>query len=66
MAHLNWTEQSIDDLINIADFIAKYSVKYSVIQLNRIRETAKLLRSQPFLDILILHHSSKLLRVEIK
>jgi toxin ParE1/3/4 len=98
MARLNWTDQSIEDLINIADFIAKDSVKYSVIQLKRIRERAKLLRSQPLLgrvvpetknetirelilgsyriiymivseeriDILTVHHSSKLLRIGIK
>ena len=98
MARLNWTDQSIEDLINIADFIAKDSVKYSVIQLKRIRERAKLLRKQPLLgrvvpetknesirelilgsyriiyriisveriDILTVHHSSKLLRIEIK
>ncbi len=38
MARLNWTEQSINDLINIAEFISKDSVKYSVIQIRRIRE----------------------------
>jgi toxin ParE1/3/4 len=98
MARLNWTDQSIEDLINIADFIANDSVKYSVIQLKRIRERAKLLRKHPLLgrvvpetnnesirelilgsyriiyriiseeriDILTVHHSSKLLRIEIK
>ena len=98
MARLNWTEQSIDDLINIAEFIAKNSAKYSVIQIKRIRERAKLVIKQPLLgrivpefndqsirelilgnyriiyriiskeriDILTIHHSSKLLRIEIK
>jgi toxin ParE1/3/4 len=98
MARLNWTDQSIEDLINIADFIAKDSVKYSLIQIKRIRERARLLRSQPLLgrvvpetknetirelilgsyriiymivseeriDILTVHHSSKLLRIGIK
>lgn len=47
MARLNWTDQSIEDLINITDFIAKDSVKYSAIQLKRIRERAKLLIKQP-------------------
>jgi len=97
MARLNWTEQSIDDLINIAEFIAKDSIKYSVIQINRIRERAKLLKTQPYLgrivpetknesirelilgnyriiykiisenriDILTIHHSSKLLSTEL-
>ncbi|MEI6050439.1 MAG: type II toxin-antitoxin system RelE/ParE family toxin [Bacteroidota bacterium] len=48
MARLVWTEQSIDDLINIAEFIAKDSFKYSVIQIRRIRERAKILKTQPF------------------
>ena len=98
MARLNWTDQSIEDLINITDFIAKDSVKYSVIQLKRIRERAKLLRKQPLLgrvvpetnsesirelilgsyriiyriiseeriDVLTVHHSAKLLRIDIE
>ena len=98
MARLNCTDQSIEDLINITDFIAKDSVKYSVIQLKRIRERAKLLRKQPLLgrvvpetnsesirelilgsyriiyriiseeriDVLTVHHSAKLLRIDIE
>jgi toxin ParE1/3/4 len=98
MARLNWTELSINDLINIADFISKDSAKYSVIQIKRIRERARLLKTQPFLgrivpetnnefirelilgnyriiykiiseeriDILTIHHSAKLLRIELK
>jgi len=97
MARLNWTDLSIDDLINIAEFISKDSVKYSVIQIKRIRERARLLKAQPFLgrivpeikdetirelilgnyriiyriisedriDILTVHHSAKLLRIEL-
>lgn len=98
MARLNWTELSINDLINIAEFISKDSAKYSVIQIKRIRERARLLKTQPFLgrivpeinnefvrelilgnyriiykiiseeriDILTIHHSAKLLRIELK
>ena|ERR1035437_9110152 len=97
MARLNWTENSIDDLINIAEFIAKDSLKYSVIQIKRIRERAKILKLQPLLgrivpetknesirelilgsyriiyriiskdriDILTVHHSAKLLKIEL-
>jgi HTH-type transcriptional regulator / antitoxin HigA len=46
MARLNWTDLSIEDLINIAEFISKDSVKYSVIQIKRIRERAKLLKTE--------------------
>ncbi len=97
MARLNWTEQSIDDLLNIAEFISKDSVKYAVIQIRRIRERARTLKTQPSLgrivpelnndstrelilgnyriiykfiseeriDILTVHHSAKILRIEL-
>jgi hypothetical protein len=47
MARLNWTDLSIDDMINIAEFISKDSLKYSVIQVKRIKERARLLKTQP-------------------
>jgi plasmid stabilization system protein ParE len=50
MVRLNWTDQSIDDLINIAEFIAKDSVKFSAIQVKRIRERAKILRNHLSLE----------------
>ena len=97
MACLNWTDLAIDDMINIAEFISKDSVKYSGIQIKRIRERARLLKTQPLLgrivpeikddtirelilgnyriiyriisenriDILTVHHSAKLLRIEL-
>lgn len=97
MARLNWTELSINDLNNIAEFISKDSVKYAVIQIKRIRERARLIKTQPFagrivpetnndsirelilgnyriiykiiseerIDILTVHHSAKLLRIEL-
>jgi len=97
MARLNWTDLAIDDMINIAEFISKDSVKYSGIQIKRIRERARLLKTQPLLgrivpeikddtirelilgnyriiyriisenriDILTVHHSAKLLCIEL-
>jgi len=53
MARLNWTDLSIEDLINIAEFISKDSHKYSVIQIKRIRERAKILKEQPFLGRIV-------------
>ena len=38
MAQLNWTDQAADDLIGIANFIAKDSVKYARLT---VREFAK-------------------------
>ena len=53
MARLNWTDLSIDDMLNIAEFISKDSVKYSVIQIKRIRERARLLKTQPLLGRIV-------------
>jgi toxin ParE1/3/4 len=47
MATLNWTKQALADLLAIADYIAKDSVKYAQRQLNRIRQKASLLRQHP-------------------
>ena len=97
MARLNWTELSINDLTNIAEFISKDSFKYATIQIKRIRERARILKTKPFLgrivpeiqddsirelilgnyriiykivskdriDILTVHHSAKLLKMEL-
>ena len=97
MARLNWTELSINDLTNIAEFISKDSFKYATIQIKRIRERARILKTKPFLgrivpeiqddsirelilgnyriiykivsedriDILTVHHSAKLLKIEL-
>jgi addiction module RelE/StbE family toxin len=97
MARLNWTDLSIEDLINIAEFISKDSPKYSAIQIKRIRERAKILKEEPLLgrivpetqndsvrelilgnyriiyriisedriDILTVHHSARLLKIEL-
>ena len=48
MARLNWTDQAILDLVNIADFIAKDSVKYAKITVIRIRVAARQLKIYPF------------------
>ena len=47
MACLNWTDQSIIDLVNIADFIAKDSVSYAKISVSRIRIATRQLKSYP-------------------
>ena len=45
MASLNWTDQSILDLINISDFIAKDSRRYAKITIVKIRESANKIRN---------------------
>ena len=37
MAHLNWTDLTLDDLVNIVDYIAKDSVRFAKIKVKRIR-----------------------------
>lgn len=49
MACLNWTDQAVIDLTNIADFIAKDSVRYAKITVLRIRTTVKQVKSHPFI-----------------
>ena len=62
MARLNWTELSVNDLINIAEFISKDSAKYSVIQIKRIREIARLLKTQPFLGRIVPETNNEFIR----
>lgn len=45
MARLNWTDQALSDLINIADFIAKDSVRYAKTTVTRIRIAARQLET---------------------
>jgi addiction module RelE/StbE family toxin len=47
MAKLNWTNQSKNDLISIAEYIAQDSVKYAKIQVRRIRDRAKQIAQNP-------------------
>jgi len=47
MVKLKWTDQAITDLDEIAEYIARDSVKYAKIQVKRI-------------DVLTVHHSARL------
>ena len=53
MASLNWTDQSILDLINISDFIAKDSRRYAKITIVKIRESANKIRNYPLLGRIV-------------
>lgn len=48
MARLNWTDQALTDLTNIAEFIRKDSVTYAKLTVQRIRITAKQISKFPF------------------
>jgi addiction module RelE/StbE family toxin len=47
MVEINWTEQSLEDINNIAEFIAKDSVKYAKIQVELFFERTHILRTMP-------------------
>ena len=46
MAQVRWTPQSINDINQIAEYIAKDSIVYASIQTERFFEAAKVLESQ--------------------
>lgn len=45
MVYINWTLQAKSDLKNIADFIAKDSVKYARIYVMKIRKLTEVLKT---------------------
>jgi addiction module RelE/StbE family toxin len=47
MVRINWTDQSLDDIENIAKFIAKDSQKYARIQVQRFFDNVETLRTLP-------------------
>ncbi len=47
MVEINWTEQSLDDINSIAEFIAKDSVKYAQLQVELFFERIKILHTMP-------------------
>ena len=47
MVEIRWTEQALEDIDNIAEFIAKDSVKYAKIQVHRFFERVEILKTQP-------------------
>ena len=47
MVRITWTHQSVKDLENIYEYISKDSVKYARIQIIRIRDRVKILKSHP-------------------
>jgi toxin ParE1/3/4 len=47
MVEVKWTNQSIEDINNIAEFIAKDSVKYARLQVNIFFDTCLILEQFP-------------------
>jgi toxin ParE1/3/4 len=47
MAEVNWSKQALQDIDNIAEFIAKDSEHYAKLQVQRFFDAAKVLEKQP-------------------
>ena len=47
MAKVNWTDQAIEDVNNIAEFISKESFRYAEIQVNKLFQLSTLLEDNP-------------------
>jgi toxin ParE1/3/4 len=47
MVRISWTDQALNDIDNIANFIEKDSLKYAKIQVNRFFEKVKVLKTHP-------------------
>ena len=47
MARVSWTDQALDDIENIAQFIEKDSLKYAKIQVQRFFDKADILTTHP-------------------
>ena len=47
MAEVRWTDQALDDIENIAEFISKDSLIFAQIQTERFFERAKILETHP-------------------
>jgi toxin ParE1/3/4 len=47
MVEIRWTDQSLEDIESIAEFIARDSEKYAKIQTARFFETAAILENKP-------------------
>jgi toxin ParE1/3/4 len=54
MVQINWTKQSVADLKNIAEYISKDSKTYAKLQIIRIKQRTKILRSQIYSGKIVL------------
>ena len=66
MAEVIWTDQAIEDINNIAEFISKDSFKYAQIQVLQFFEYAELLESNPKLGRLVPETNDPTIRELIK
>src|SRR5438105_3546756 len=62
MVEVSWTTQAIEDINNIAEFIAKGSEDFAAIQTQRFFDRAEILETQPFIGRVVSEQSDKSIR----
>lgn len=62
MVEVNWTIQSVTDIENIADFIAKDSERYAKIQVNRFFKAVEVLEINPKIGRLVPEFNNETIR----
>lgn len=62
MVKVNWTVQSINDIENIADFIAKDSERYAKIQVDRFFKAVEVLEINPKIGRLVPEFNNETIR----
>ncbi|MGY6521211.1 MAG: type II toxin-antitoxin system RelE/ParE family toxin [Mongoliitalea sp.] len=48
MVRINWTDQAVADLKEIADYIKKDSINYARLQVHRLRSKPTILKTNPY------------------
>lgn len=62
MVKIVWTEQAIDDLLNIADFESRYSEKYASAIISRLFYRPNILKNMPLIGRIVPEKENKNLR----
>ncbi len=62
MVLINWTEQAVNDLKNIFDYISNDSKQYAVQHISRIRSKCSILRNNPLVGRVVPEFENKNLR----
>jgi plasmid stabilization system protein ParE len=62
MVEVSWTDQAMEDIANIADFIAKDSEKFASIQIERFFKQAELIEKNPFAGRIVPEINDKFIR----
>jgi len=62
MVKIKWTVQAVNDIENIAEFIAKDSQNYAIIQTKRFFDSVLVLKSNPSFGRVVPEMGSKIIR----